>query len=144
MSELRSIANTSENGMDRLFEYCQRNACTHADSVCFVKRASDSVVRTWTWRELHQEVLSVAELMRELQIGPHSLVLNTTANSLEWILLELACSCLNAIHVPIDPRLPTAQLSSIVRDMSLDFAVVANEDGCDLVRMQSQFGRQKS
>lgn len=133
MAEYQTISNTCKNGAVRLYDYCQWNARDHADSICFVKRGSDSVVRTWTWRELHQEVVSVSELMRELQIGPHSLVLNTTANSLEWILLELACSYLNAVHVPIDPRLPTAQLSPIVRDMSLDFALVAHEDDCDLI-----------
>lgn len=111
----------------RLFDYCERNARDSKNSVCFVKRIDEDSTRNWTWNDLYREVVVVVDLLREWQIGPQSRIVNLTANSLEWILLELACSCLNVVHVPIDPRLPQDQVLDIVREVEPRFALVSHE-----------------
>ena len=127
MEDRKALHLESPNEPKRLFDYCERNKSVAVDSVCFIRRNNDHVLRSLTWRELHEEVLKVAELLGNCHVTPQSRVVNTAANSLEWILMELACSCLNAVHVPLDPRLPREQIISIIQDIKPVLALVDND-----------------
>jgi long-chain acyl-CoA synthetase len=62
-------------------------------------------IQTLSWRELKSLCSAAVLFLRDLHIGPKSRVVNLAPNSLAWVLLDLACSALNAVHVPLDPRL---------------------------------------
>jgi long-chain acyl-CoA synthetase len=58
-------------------------------------------------------------------------------NSREWILVELACSFLNAIHAPIDPRVPPEQARAIIADIQPDLLIVDMRSGGDQANLVS-------
>lgn len=113
----------------RLFDYCQRNAFLFENSLCFVRRETELTLRSWTWGGLYQEVQAVADFLRHHDVEPQSRVANLTGNSFEWILVELACSCLNATHVPVDTRLPRERMLAILNDVE-PVLVITDDHEC--------------
>lgn len=137
MEDLQTSDTCLTSEPKRLFDYCQRNAIVFENALCFIKRDAERSVRSWTWSALYQEVLAVAEFLRHHHVAPQSRVANLTANSLEWILVELACSCLNATHVPVDPRLPRERMHSILNDIE-PVVVITEDHECGTLNKTSQ------
>lgn len=59
----------------------------------------------WSWKDVRN--LTAATVCRLLDLGVNSQdrICNLGKNSLAWAILDLACSALNAIHVPLDVRM---------------------------------------
>ncbi|XZE21378.1 AMP-binding protein [Pirellulaceae bacterium SH449] len=117
--------------LPRLYDYCNRNANDSPNTICFLDRDGDNGVLTWSWADIHRETLIVAFRFHEQGIKSGSRIINGMRNSREWILVELACSFLNAIHAPIDPRIPLEQARAMVADLQPDLVIV--DDQADLV-----------
>lgn len=137
MEDLQTSHTCLTNKPKRLFDFCYRNAILYEDSLCFVKRDTALSLRSWTWGGLYREVLAVADFLQHHHIEPQSRVANLTRNSLEWILVELACSCLNATHVPVDYRLPREQMYSILNDIE-PVVVITEDHECEPLNKTSQ------
>jgi long-chain acyl-CoA synthetase len=52
--------------------------------------------------------------LQSLGVKNGSIVLQWSRNSLEWVLIDLACSSLNAIHAPLDARMSPTVAEDIV------------------------------
>jgi long-chain acyl-CoA synthetase len=127
MEDLQTSGNGSASEPKRLFDFCERNAHLFENSLCFVKRDTE-LFRSWTWGALLHDVLETADFLQNHHVVPQARVLNLSSNSLEWILIELACSCLNAIHVPIDPRLPQQSVLRILQDTKPVLVITENSE----------------
>lgn len=83
-----------------------------------------------TWHELNQQVRDTAVLLHNLGVASGNRVGILAENSLEWILVDLACHYLNAVSVPLNPDLSSSQLQYQISHsgISLLFASEANFD----------------
>lgn len=78
-------------------------------SIAWLIRNPDlTLARTWTWLDIIQRTATAASFLLDHGVSPRDRIVNLGCNSLEWAILDLACSTLNAIHVPLDPRMPAA------------------------------------
>jgi len=77
-----------------------------------------------TWHELNQRVHHTAVLLQNLGVAAGNRVGILAENSLEWILIDLACHYLHAVSVPLNPDLSSSQLQYQISHsgMSLLFA----------------------
>ena len=82
--------------------------------------------KDYTWGELRDLCCSATTYLLELGVKPQDRVANLGCNSLAWVMLDLACSVLNAIHVPLDPRMGQQQRSDC---LSLLDPKIVFEDG---------------
>lgn len=84
-----------------------------ADRLCgiaWVERDRNSnATQTWTWSDVKRYTASAASFLIDHSVGPGDRVVNLGANSLAWAVLDLACSAINAVHVPIDSRFSPSQ-----------------------------------
>jgi long-chain acyl-CoA synthetase len=58
----------------------------------------------WTWSAVRSQCAVAIEVLLDLGVRSQDRVVNLGRNSLAWAIVDLACSALNAIHVPIDAR----------------------------------------
>jgi len=80
--------------------------------------------RRVTWFELNQRVHETALLLHNLGVVSGNRVGILAENSLDWILIDLACHYLHAVSVPLNPDLSSSQLQYQMKHsgMSLLFA----------------------
>ena len=110
------------------------------DSAAWLQRAPDfSVGRTWSWLEVKLLTASVASFLTDHAVAPGERVVNLGRSSLEWVILDLACSTINAIHVPLDPRMPSTQREICLEQVepSLVFSNTADSSQLDLGQLST-------
>jgi long-chain acyl-CoA synthetase len=99
-----------------------RTADAMPDAVAWIAAdtaSTDSGTRmTWTWKDLQTRVQCLAAWLEANSIGLEERVVNLAPNSVDWVVLDLACAAIGAIHVPIDRRLPTHQIRELL--LSID------------------------
>jgi len=94
----------------RLADYLLRLNVDRYDSIAWIDRNHDgSIARAWTWIEVQRLIAAAGTFCLEHSVGKGDRVVNFGRNSLAWAILDLACSAINAVHVPIDGRFSTAQ-----------------------------------
>ncbi len=81
-----------------------RNATLYPNEVAWVEREGD-VSHSITWRQLSFLAAGLSDWLLSHGVTSEDRVVWWDHNSLEWILLDLACSALGAVSVPLDPRL---------------------------------------
>jgi long-chain acyl-CoA synthetase len=73
--------------------------------VAWIERdASYLIVREWTWLDVRDHSVAAAQFLRDHGVRPQDPIASIAHNSIEWAILDFACSILNAIHCPIDIR----------------------------------------
>ncbi len=84
-----------------------------ADRLCGVawieRDCNSNAIRTWTWSDVKWHTASAAKFLVANEVRPGDRVVNLGRNSLAWAVLDLACSAINAVHVPIDSRFSPSQ-----------------------------------
>lgn len=70
--------------------------------------------KKWTWGDIRERTASTANRLLEWGIEPQDRICNLGRNSLDWAILDLACSAINAIHVPIDARIGLASSQACI------------------------------
>jgi long-chain acyl-CoA synthetase len=94
----------------RLADYLLDLDVNRYDSVAWIDRnPNGSPSRVWTWIEVQRLTATVAIFLRDQSVGPGDRVVNLGCNSLAWAVLDLACSMINAVHVPVDSRFSISQ-----------------------------------
>ena len=94
----------------RLADYLLHLDVQRYDSVAWIDRnPNGSQSRAWTWIEVQRLTAAVANYLRDRSVGPGDRVVNLGRNSLAWAALDLACSMINAVHVPVDSRFSMSQ-----------------------------------
>ncbi len=89
----------------RLVEELISISAEHMNGVAWTERnLSTKLIHSWTWSDVQTLTASAAIFLAEHSIGSGDRVVNLGRNSLAWAVLDLACSALNAVHVPIDSR----------------------------------------
>jgi long-chain acyl-CoA synthetase len=66
-----------------------------------------------TWQELRLRLLNAISYFQSLNLPSESRIVTCDRNSLQWVLVDLACQAMNWIHVPIDTRLSDSSKRSI-------------------------------
>jgi long-chain acyl-CoA synthetase len=85
------------------------------NGVAWIERDLNSnFVRSWTWADVKLITASAARFLSDNAVEPGDRVVNLGRNSLAWVVLDLACSALNAVHVPIDWRLSQTQRAQCI------------------------------
>ena len=75
---------------------------------------TQSSLKKWTWGDLRERTASTAIRLLQWGVEPQDRICNLGRNSLDWAILDLACSAINAIHVPIDARLGHASCQACI------------------------------
>jgi long-chain acyl-CoA synthetase len=89
------------------------------------------VAGAWTdlsYRDLEQQVRSLASAFRALGIGPGDRVAILSENRPEWAMTDYACLTIRAADVPIYPTLPARQIEFILRDSAARAVVVSSAE----------------
>ena len=94
----------------RSADYLLNLTADQLQSVAWVERdQTTNSVKKWTWGNVRSLALFFAEDLLCRGLRARDRVVNLAPNSLEWAILDLACSVLNVIHVPIDHRFSKEQ-----------------------------------
>jgi long-chain acyl-CoA synthetase len=84
-----------------------------ADQLCgiaWIERDRNSnAILTWTWSDVKCHTASAVKFLIEHSVHHGDRVVNLGRNSFAWAVLDLACSAINAVHVPIDSRFSPSQ-----------------------------------
>jgi len=67
-----------------------------------------------TWAEVGERTAILAKWLIDKGFGPEAIVASILPNSSDWIVLDLACQTLGAIHAPIDSRHPPALIEKLL------------------------------
>ncbi|MCY2973897.1 MAG: AMP-binding protein [Planctomycetota bacterium] len=82
-----------------------------------------------SWQEFRLRLLNTISRFRVLNLPNESRIVTCDRNSLQWVLVDLACQAMNWIHVPIDTRLSDSSKQSIChRTNPLLFVVLENAE----------------
>jgi long-chain acyl-CoA synthetase len=81
-----------------------------------------------SYRDLEQQVRSLASAFRALGIGPGDRVAILSENRPEWAMTDYACLTIRAADVPIYPTLPARQIEFILRDSAARAVVVSSAE----------------
>jgi len=84
------------------------------------------------WQELYERVRVTALLLQNLGVAPGNRVGLLAENSLEWILIDLACHYLHAVSVPMNTHLSPQQISKQIRHSGASLLFVSEEFYSDL------------
>jgi long-chain acyl-CoA synthetase len=79
-----------------------------------VRGANGAMDGAYTWREIRQRCASAAAFLVSHGVQSQDRVANLCSNQLDWAILDLACSALNAIHAPLDRRLRSHQYRACI------------------------------
>ena len=89
----------------RLADELQSISADHLSETAWIERDHNSgVLRNWTWADIQSLTVSTVVFLAESSVESGDRIVNLGRNSLAWVVLDLACSALNAVHVPIDSR----------------------------------------
>jgi long-chain acyl-CoA synthetase len=102
----------------RLADQLLQLAPERSKSDAWVERNSDATLaRTWTWLDTKIATASVSSFLLDHGVASGDRIVNFGCNSFEWALLDLACSTINAIHVPMDTRMSSNQRARCVEQI---------------------------
>ena len=79
------------------------------------------------WQELYERVHDTALLLQNLGVSQGNRVGLLAENSLDWILVDLACHYLHAVSVPINTHLSSQQVSRQIRHSGASLLFVSGE-----------------
>ncbi|GIW96876.1 MAG: 2-acyl-glycerophospho-ethanolamine acyltransferase [Pirellulaceae bacterium] len=82
----------------------------------------------WTWADLAAAVAALVEQWRDEGIVQGDRIVTALPNSLGWVVRDLACHTLGAIHVTLDARLATTAIQRLIDRVEPRAALVGNED----------------
>ncbi len=91
---------------------------------CFVDGVSG---RVWSFGEVSDRVHRLARALRELGIGRHHRIGLLDTDSVDYMVVVLASLVLGSTYVPLNYRLATGELATIVRHARLDALVVGDQ-----------------
>ena len=97
---------------------------------------TQSSSKKWTWGHIRERTASTANRLLEWGVEPQDRICNLCRNSLDWAILDLACSAINAIHVPIDARIGLASSQACI-DVVEPKILLVNE-GADVTAYSGQ------
>ncbi len=98
----------------RLVDLLVANCEQLPDKTAWVERPAPNEVVNINWQQLSGLTAGMSHHLQAMGVKNGSVVLQWARNSLEWILIDLACSSLNAIHAPLDARLSPTVAENIV------------------------------
>ena len=98
----------------RLVDLLVANREQRPNKVAWVERPKQSEAVNITWQQLSGLTASMAHHLQAMGVKNGSIVLQWGRNSLEWVLIDLACSSLKAIHAPLDARLSPAVAENLI------------------------------
>jgi len=99
----------------RLADYLLHLDVQRYDAIAWIDRNRDgSISRAWTWIEIQRLTAATATFCLDHSVGTGDRVVNLGRNSLAWAILDLACSAINAVHVPIDGRFSMSQQKNCI------------------------------
>ena len=81
-----------------------------------------------TWNQLATEVRKTAATLRRMSIRPSDRVVQVSPNRLEWILCDLACHLIQAVHVPIHATLSGQQIAWQINHSQANVAFLAGAE----------------
>ncbi|MBA62610.1 MAG: hypothetical protein CMJ76_09620 [Planctomycetaceae bacterium] len=79
------------------------------------------------WKELYDQVHDTAGLLKNLGVSSGNRVGVLAENSLEWILIDLACHFLHAVSVPLNTQLSIQQIRRQMRHSGISLIFVADK-----------------
>lgn len=74
---------------------------------------ADSPFQPISWRELRLQLLNTISRFQSFSLPSESRIVTCDRNSLQWVLVDLACQAMNWIHVAIDTRLSDSSKRNI-------------------------------
>ncbi|HTN74506.1 MAG TPA: AMP-dependent synthetase/ligase, partial [Pirellulaceae bacterium] len=93
-----------------------------------------------TWRELQISVDAVVGVLLKLGVQPGDRVAQLSENRFEWLLLDLACALMQAVHVPLHASLSAAQaIEQISHSGAKLVAVSTKEQATKLAHVMSHW-----
>jgi long-chain acyl-CoA synthetase len=98
----------------RLVDLLVANSGQRPNKIAWVDRPKQRDVVNITWQQLSGLTASMSHHLQAVGVKNGSIVLQWGRNSLEWVLIDLACSSLNAIHAPLDARLSPTVAENLV------------------------------
>ena len=102
-----------------------RNQTTHA-ALLDIDFSTDESTSVWmTWSDVAQRTAALAKWLIGRGLGPEAIVASTLPNSSDWIVLDLACQALGAIHAPIDSRHPPTLIKHLLELLQPSLVVIS-------------------
>ena len=84
---------------------------------------------TWySWRDVQNWVENAAMLLASHSIQPQDRIVSILPNSASWVVVDAACALIQAVHVPIDPRVTSETLFHILASVEPRLIFVAHDD----------------
>jgi long-chain acyl-CoA synthetase len=90
------------------------------------KQTGQFVARSW--QQLADEVASTAAALVELGVAHGTNVVQVAENRPEWIMLDLACHLLGAVHVPLHATLSGSQLVAQIEHCQARFVFLSTSE----------------
>lgn len=90
-----------------------------------------------TWQEILHRIHRMANWLQAQGLVAGDRVVNLGGNSLEWVVLDLACNAIGSIHAPIDPRRGEKDIRRCVEELEPKLVIgreglLGNSiEGCD-------------
>jgi long-chain acyl-CoA synthetase len=100
-----------------LIEYLLKHALHSPQRAAFLdaRQTADLPKPMWkSWSEMVAETSAVADWLVTRRLGPGSIVASILPNSTAWIILDLACQTIGAIHAPVDSRYPIPLIKTLL------------------------------
>lgn len=79
------------------------------------------------WKELYERVHDTAVLLQNLGVSAGNRVGILAENSLEWILIDLACHFVHAVSVPLNTHLSVQQIQSQIKHAGISLLFASPE-----------------
>lgn len=80
--------------------------------------------KTYSWSDVQQWMFQMAECLLDHGVSTGDRVVNLYPNGLNWAILDIACSGINAIHAPLDPRLSFLQKRACIEQLDPKVAFI--------------------
>lgn len=85
---------------------------------------TDGQLQWRTWNQIDADVRRASQLLESNGVNPGDRVAQWAANSYAWILFDLACGLLGAVHVPLHASLSAEQIGKLVLQADAELLLV--------------------
>ncbi len=106
------------------------------DAVALHAQLPDGVFHAITWRELQLSVDAVVAVLLRRGVQPGDRVAQLSENRLEWVLVDFACTLLQAVHVPLHASLSGTQAIEQITHCGAKLAFVSTREQATKLVMQ--------